>query len=330
MLLAFVDFECLSQTSQGLATKEKQTMMQSFVEAVFQAMQAQSLQDSTSTVKSVKKDDSRVAVTTPLGSLVVFGGWSNSDAKGVWPMLCSFQGVVGVLGFPKGSPKISVAKPLLQVEKAVLAPAEAVRNMLSNYVYLALLDKNGNVWTLVKGRNELEQVARQAQDVCLTGGSFIAVLAKRHVLLVDTQGVAPCLITEVGGVSSICANSVDQRVYCTNKSVVSILDYQTDCSTSTDLGFMVACATCSRTRVVVLGDMQNVTILDQDNLAVLARAALPDLARVSFYLSSVGDVLACQTNDSYQATSVVFTRQETDQLELDRQDSPHKSDQSVV
>lgn len=304
-------------------------MMHSFVEAVFQAMQAQSLQDSTSTVKSVKKDDSRVVVTTPLGSLVVFGGWSDSDTKRAWPMVCSLYGVVGVLSFPKGLPKISVAKPSLQIEKAVLAPTEVVQGMLSNHVYLALLDTEGNVWTLAKGNNELDKVARQAQDVCLTGGSFIAVLAKRHVLLVDTQGVAPCLITEVGGVSSICANSVDKRVYCTNKSVVSILDYRTERSTSTDLGFMVACATCSKTRVVVLGDTQNVTILDQTDLAVLARIALPDLARASFYLSSVGDVLACQTNSSYQATSVVYTRQETDQLELDDQDGPHQSDQSV-
>ena len=233
-------------------------------------------------------------------------------------MVCSLYGAVGVLSFPKGVPKISVAKPLLQIEKAVLAPVEAVRNMLSNHVYLALLDKDGDVWTLAKGCNELEQVARQAQDVCLLGGPFIAVLARKHVLLVDTQGVEPCLITEVGGVSGICANN-HKRVFCTDKSVVSILDYHTNCSTSTDVGFMVACAACSKTRVVVLGDMQNLTLLDQANLAVLARVALPDLARASFYLSSVGDVLACQ-NSANQATSLVFTRKEIDQLELDDQD----------
>lgn len=291
-------------------------MMQSLVEAVFRAIQGQG-QSASSAAKLAKQSDSRVGVSTPLGSLVVFGGWSNADTKRApWPMVCSLYGAVGVLSFPKGLPKVSIAQPLLQIEKAVLAPAEAVRKMLSHHVYLALLDKDGNVWTLAKGHNELDEVARQAQDVCLLGGPFIAVLAKRHVLLVDTQGVEPCLITEVGGVSSICANNREKRVYCTNKSVVSMLDYHTGCSTSTDLGFMVACTACSETRVVVLGDMQNLTLLDQSNLAVLARVALPNLARASFYLSSVGDVVA-STTKSVQVTSLVYTRKEVDQLELD-------------
>ena len=368
-------------------------MMQHIV-ALLGALQDRNTQEACAEAKLVKLDG-RVAVSTPLGSLVLFGGWnssnsnedstedsyedsnedsykdsnkdSNQDVKkaaqasrkqslkqgfkqglrlgfkqrskqevkqdvkqdvrlkanlkaqrvkqGLSSMVCSVYNTVGVLSVREGRAKVYLASPSLQIEKAVLAPAESVRDMSDGCAYLALLDKQGIVWVLCKNSAELEPVARQAQDVCLMGGSFIGVLARKHVLVVDILGVEPCLLTEVGLMTSICANNFDKRVFCTDKSSICVLDYQTNASTSTDLGFIATCTACSKTCLVVL-DTMSMTILDQSNLAIQARIALPNLARASFYLSSVGDVLACQNSMSDQTTSLVFSRQEIDQLEL--------------
>jgi len=364
-------------------------MMQQIV-ALFRALRDRDAQEASTEAKLVKLDG-RVAVSTPLGSLVLFGGWSKSNSnqdsdqdvnqdsdqdsdrvvnqdsdqdqqgtlkqsltqdfkhglrrgfkqrskqevkqkvkrkvmqqvkQGVSSMVCSVYNTVGVLSVWEGRAKVYLASPSLQIEKAVLAPAESVKTMTDGCAYLALLDKQGNVWVLSKNSAELEPVARQAQDVCLMGGSFIAVLARKHVLVVDILGVEPCLITEVGPTTGICANTFDKRVFCTNKSTICSLDYHTNSSTSTDLGFIATCTACSKTCLVVL-DTMSMTVLDQADLAIQARIALPNLARASFYLSSVGDVLACQNSKSDQTTSLVFSRQEIDQLELHKLESRH-------